>query len=208
MAGTNITLQEEVGRMLSPAEQDLNIKELDERTNEGWKDLVSALYPIGVPEEFAPEVAPFGTSGLRRELAFNVDDYAFCQAFHINHDVKVGGLCYPHIHWTTDGSDENPIRWEFQISRALGHNQEYFSAETSYFVEAQPNGAWRHMISEVSDEDAITLVEPDELLLLTVRRVSNGATENTDKVFGLTVDLHYESDTDSTINKAPNFYGE
>ena len=87
MAGKNITLQEEVNRLLLPGEQDLNIKELDSRTASGWKDLVSALFPIGVPDEFAPEVAPFGTSGLRRELAFEVDDYAFCQAFHINHDV-------------------------------------------------------------------------------------------------------------------------
>ena len=201
-----ITLQSEVGRELLPSEADENIRDLAERTRTGWKDIVSALYPIGVPDDHKPEVAPFGTSGLRRELAFKVDDYAFCQAFHINHDVKVNGKCYIHIHWTSSGSDVNTVKWEFQISRALGHDQAYFSAESKYFVEQAPHGAWRHMIAEVSDEDAITLIEPDELLLVTVRRVTNDATENTDTIFGLTVDLHYEADRDSTVSKSPDFY--
>ena len=62
------------------------------------------------------------------------------------------------------------------------------------------------MVAEVADEDALTLLEPDELILVTVRRVTNGAVDNTDDVFGLTVDFHYESDRDSTPNKVPNFY--
>jgi hypothetical protein len=62
------------------------------------------------------------------------------------------------------------------------------------------------MISEVALADALTLVEPDELILVTLRRVTNGATENTDSVFGLTVDFHYEADRAATPNKAPDFY--
>lgn len=199
-----ITLQSIVGRELLPTEADENIRDLAERTGAGWKDLVGVIIPVG--SSIPPVFTAFGASGLRKEPAFSVGAYAFVSAFHVNHDVKIGGKGYMHIHWTTNGADVQPVKWEFQISRALGHNQEYFSAETSYFVEQTPNGAWRHMIAEVSDLDAITLTEPDELLLVTVRRVTNGGIDNTDTVFGLTVDFHYEADRDTTPNKAPNFY--
>lgn len=195
------------GSALTHAELDENFNDLDHRTAAGWKDLVSPLNTIGVPTEFTPEYLPFGPSGLRRELAFAVGDYAFCQAFHVNHDVKPGGKAYVHIHWSTNGDSIQPVRWEFQISRALGHNQAYFGAETSVFVQqAAHNGAWRHMVAECSLADALTLVEPDELILVTVRRVSNGATDNPNTVFGLSVDFHYEADRDTTKYKAPDFY--
>lgn len=195
------------GGTLTHAELDANFVELDRRTGPGWKDLVSPLDIYGVPTPNLPERLPFGPSGLRRELMFEVGDYAFVQAFHVNHDVKVGGKAYVHVHWSTDGVDTALVRWEFQISRALGHNQAYFGAETSYFVQQAGHvGAWRHMIAEVDIADALTLTEPDELLLVTLRRVTNGAVDNADQVFALTVDFHYESDRDTTPNKAPAFY--
>jgi hypothetical protein len=145
--------------------------------------------------------------GLRRELAFAVGDYAFSAAMHVNHDVKPGGRAVCHVHWSTGGTSLEPVRWELQISRALGHNQAYFSAETSYFVEQSSNGgAWRHLIVEMDLADALILTEPDELLLVTVRRVTNGGTDNPDLVFGLLVDFHYESDRKNTPNKSPDFY--
>jgi hypothetical protein len=195
------------GGTLTHIELDANFTELDRRTGPGWKDLVSPLDTYGVPTQFQPERLPFGPSGLRRELMFEVGDYAFAQAFHVNHDIKIGGKAYVHVHWSTDGDDTALVKWEFQISRALGHNQAYFSAETSCFVEqAGYAGAWRHMIAEVDFEQALTFTEPDELLLVTLRRVTNGTVDNTNQVFALTVDFHYESDRDTSPNKAPNFY--
>lgn len=208
MAGTNITLQTEVGRELLPSEADDNIRELDSRTGTGWKDLVGNIMPT--PTANPVTQTAFGPSGLRSEAAFDIGNYANVSPFHINHDVKVGGKAYAHIHWSTDGIDTNSVKWEFQISRALGHDQDFFPAATSYFVEQQPNqvasGAWRHYIAEVGDIDALTLIEPDELILITVRRVTNGAVDNTDTVFGIIVDFHYEADKSATLNKAPDFY--
>jgi hypothetical protein len=202
-----ITLQSVVARELLPTEVDENFRDLAVRTGAGWKDLISSFDEIGVPAEFIPIHQPFGPSGLRRELVFNVNDYAFVEPFHINHDVKIGGKCYVHIHWSTSGTDVQPVKWEFQVSRAKGHNQEYFGGETSYFVTQTPvAGAWRHMIAEVSSGDALTLTEPDELILVTVRRVTNGGVDNAAQVFGLTVDCHYEADRDTTPNKSPSFY--
>ena len=195
------------GSALTHAELDNNFVELNLRTQAGWKDLISPLEINGVPVENSPAYTAFGPSGLRRELAFEVGDYAFSKPVHVGHDIKPGGKAYIHVHWSTNGTSTNTVRWEFQISRALGHQQAYFGAETSLFVEqAGFGGAWRHMVAEVGDLDALTLVEPDELILVTLRRVTNGGTDNPDGVFGLLVDLHYESDRDTTPLKAPGFY--
>ena len=203
-----ITLQSEVNRELLPAEVDENFRDISVRTGAGWKDLTSALVVHGSDSQ--PVLAPFGPSGLRKEQRFNVGDYAFVFPFHVNHDIKIGGKAYCHVHWSTDGIDTNSVKWEFQISRALGHDQAYFGGEVSYYIEQSPNvaasGAWRHYVAEVSDEDALILTEPDEVILVTIRRVSNDAVENTDGVFGLVVDFHYEADRDSTPGKAPEFY--
>ena len=208
MAGTNITLQSEVGRELLPSEADTNIKELDARTGTGWKDLVGTIMPTPTANPITR--ASFGPSGIRSEASFAIGNYADVSPFHINHDIKVGGKAYIHIHWSTDGIDTNTVKWEFQISRALGHDQAFFPAATSYFVEQAPNqtasGAWRHYVAEVADIDALTLIEPDEVILVSVRRVSNGAVDNTDTVFGLVVDFHYEADKNATLNKSPDFY--
>jgi hypothetical protein len=60
------------------------------------------------------------------------------------------------------------------------------------------------MITE--DTVGITIAEPDELILVTLERVTNGGVENADTVFGLTVDFHYQVDRLATPNRAPNFY--
>jgi hypothetical protein len=195
------------GGALSVAEMNANLTQLDTRTAPGWKDLLSSMSNVGVPDADAPSYEAFGPSGLRRELAFDVGDYAYSKPFHVGHDIKVGGLLIPHVHWSTSGASTLPVKWEFQISRAIGHQQAYFTAEISLFAtQAGWGGAWRHMIAEVPEAQALHLIEPDELLLLTLRRVPNGGTENPDRVFGLLVDFHYEADRDATPNRAPNFY--
>ena len=178
------------------------------RTATGWKDLVASIAsaPVGA---VAPTYQNFGAAGTlqRREYAFAINDYVFLPPFHINHDTKPGGQAYLHIHWSTNGVSTATVKWEFHIQRALGHNQANFPAPTAITVtQAAAGTAWRHMIAEVDVANALTLTEPDELLLVTVRRVTNGGVDNADNVFGLMVGIHYEADRDATPNKAPNFY--
>lgn len=204
---TALTTRTGKGSALTHEEMDDNWTEIELRTGPGWRDLVQPVSVAGVPTVNAPTPVTFGPSGLREEFAFDVNDYVYCAPFHINHDIKPGGKAYVHVHWSTDGGNTNTVKWEFQISRALGHNQASFGAAVSYFVEqAAHTDAWRHMIAEVLVADALTLTEPDELILVTLRRVTNGGTNNTATVYGLLVDFHYESDRDATPNKAPNFY--
>ena len=176
-------------------------------TNEGWKDNVMPLNPSGVPASSAPTLTAFGSSGNRKELAFAVNDYCFVSALHINHDIKVNGDAYLHVHWSTNGTSTNTVKWEFEILRAIGHNQANFGSPATITVEQAAAGtAWRHMVAEVATGDKLTLTEPDELILVTLKRVTNGGTENADTVYGLTVDMHYQSATNATLNKSPDFY--
>lgn len=173
----------------------------------GWKDNVMPMHTVGVPASSAPDMTAFGPSGLREEYAFALNDYCFIPAFHINHDISAGLLAYLHVHFATQGVQTHNIKWEMQIMRALGHNQAAFNTVTTITVEQAASAtAWQHQIVEVPLADALTLVEPDELILVTLKRITNGGTNVTDNVFGLCVDLHYQSDRQSTLNKAPDFY--
>ena len=62
------------------------------------------------------------------------------------------------------------------------------------------------LLEKVEDLIESGLTEPDAIAMVTVKRITNWAVDNTDKVFWLTVDFHYESDRDSTPNKSPDFY--
>jgi hypothetical protein len=204
-----ITLRSDKGSPLTHNELDENFVDLNLRTAPGWKDLVAPVFgaPLGAA---APVLENFGPAGTlqRKEYAFALNDYVWLSPFHVNHDIKPGGLAYLHVHWSTDGTQTNTVKWEFNVQRALGHNQANFGAPVALTVtQAAAGTAWRHMIAEVDLASAMTFTEPDELLLVSLRRVTNGGTNITDKVFGILVDLHYESDRDATPFKSPSFYG-
>lgn len=175
--------------------------------DDGWKDLMASVSNATVPASSAPVSTSFGPSGTRKEFAFAINDYIFIEPLHVNHDVKVNGKGYLHVHWTTNGTNTNTVKWSFEVMRALGHNQAAFAAPVTITVEQAASGtAWKHMIAEIATSDALTLTEPDELIIVTLKRVTNGGTNNTDTVFALEVDLHYESDRGATPQKSPDFY--
>lgn len=205
-----IVLRSTKGSELSHAELDGNFVDLDTRTGAGWKDLTCSIaaMPGGAA---APVKTNFQSAGTlqRQEYAFAVNDYVLLAPFHVNHDIKPDGTskAYLHVHWTTDGTQLATVRWEFHVQRAL-RALGVFGAPVVYAVEQAAAGvAYTHMVTEVADGEALTLTSPDELILVTLRRVTNGGTNNTNNVFGLMVDMHYQAAQDSTPNKAAPFWG-
>lgn len=128
--------------------------------------------------------------------------------FHIKHDVKRGSYIWPHVHWTTDGTNTGDVTWTIKYQLAAGHDQANFPTETTITIDqtASHTAAWRHFIAEGTDEDtqAIPMPEVDSLILCTLQLTSN--TISTDNILGLYLDMHYLKDRYGTINKAPNFY--
>lgn len=176
----------------------------------GFRDLISPLSTAGVHPANAPVMTNFGTAttGEHYEaMAFDIDDFAFATVYHCDHDIKPGGKAFIHVHWSTSGTSTATVKWEITIQRSKGHNQASFgSTEQVFTVEQAASGvAWQHMITETAS--FLTLTEPDELIMATIKRVTNGGVDNLDTVYGLMCDLHYETDREVTPNKAPNFYG-
>lgn len=172
-----------------------------------WKDLLAPVGGATIPPSSAPSAANFGVvhTPQRREFSFGVGDYVFMQPFHINHDIVPNSEAFLHVHWSTAATSTGLVRWELTTMRAKGHNQANFATPTVFFVEEAAAGTpRRHMISE--SVIPITLTEPDELISTTLRRVAPTSGSNPDAVFGLMVDIHYQSDRDGTPYKAPNFY--
>jgi hypothetical protein len=132
-------------------------------------------------------------------------------AIHIEHDYAPETTIYPHIHWSTTGTNTGTCRWGLDYMVSKGHGQEAFPAQTTVYVEQAAGGtAYTHYIAEVADGDVIpvTSLEVDSLVMMRVfRDGAHGNDTLTDAAYGLFVDLHYLADRrGGTINKAPNFY--
>jgi len=183
----------------------LNTGELDDNGTY-WYDYLTTVGTGKVPAQNNPTWSAFGPSGNLFAYSFAVGDYIFLGGFHINHDIKVGSLVYPHVHWTTNGTSTNAVEWELEFTFAKGHNQEAFPAPTVVTVgEAASGTAWQHMVSEVAIGDAFTAPEVDSIILMRLKRNSTSPT-NADTVFGMFVDLHVEIERVGSKNKAPDFY--
>lgn len=134
-------------------------------------------------------------------------DEAFI-TYHIPHDIVPGADIHFHIHWMTNGTSTNTVKFECTYTHAKGFDQEAFSTTgTQFNLEQAASGtAYQHMVVE---SDAVTipgLTEPDGLILLHFKRVTNGGTDNADTVYVLEADIHYQSTNASTPGRAPNFY--
>ena len=171
-----------------------------------WDDNLTSLYTAR-PGATSPTLRSFGPTGTNQQWDFAVNDFVYTAGFHIKHDIKINSKMYPHVHWTTNGTDTNTVKWELSYTVAKGHNQEAFPADVVINLEQAGSGtAWQHMIVEATDDQAFDAPEVDSLIIMRVRRVTNGGTDNADQVFGMFVDMHYQKDRFGTLNKAPDFY--
>ena len=170
----------------------------------GWRDITGQINVRGVgsndPTWTVIDAGPLSA------FQFALNDECW-MAYHMPHDIVKGSDVHLHTHWMVDGTNVQPVRWEWTYSFARGFGQDpYVPAGTTIFAQEAPTGvAWQHMTTESS---AITLfaLETDAILYTRIRRITNGATDNTDGVFLLTGDVHYQSTDRSTINRAPDFY--
>lgn len=126
-------------------------------------------------------------------------------AGHVDHDYLPDSIAYPHVHWAVSGTDVNTVKWQLTYILAKGHGQQAFPAETVITVEAAPNGtAWNHEVTEHGS--GFSLLEPDALVLIELKRITNGGTDNANTVFGLFVDFHYQVQSYATPYRLPDFW--
>lgn len=167
----------------------------------GWADITSPLLSGKVVVATDPDWAVF-QSGI---YAYSFPASGMREVwitFHIPHTYLAGSVIYPHIHWTTGGTNTGVVRWGFEFTAAKGYNQQSFPSTTTVYVEQAAAGtAYQHMIGEVTLSDTIpaTNLEVDGLILMRVFRDGNHANDTcTDAAFGLQVDLHHQVSAVST----------
>jgi len=173
----------------------------------GWADITSNIEVRGV-QATDPSWAQIG-SGPFYAYKFGVGDYVW-MTYHVPHDFLPKAPIHFHTHWLTDGTDTNPLKWEFVYTYATGFDQAAFDPTgTTVTVEQAASGtAYQHMVRE-TDAIPIGIGEPDGLIHVRVGRITNGATDNTDDVFMLTADIHYQTTgIKGTRNRIPGFYDE
>lgn len=172
----------------------------------GWRDITGQIIVKGVGSS-DPDWAAVG-SGFYSAFKFAIDDECWI-SYHVPHDIEPETDIYIHSHWTSDDTSTDIVKWEFTYSHALGFGQEAFNASGETPVTAQQAAtgtAYTHMVTESSSIYIPSLTEPDGLILVRCKRVTNGGTDNTDNIFLLQCDIHYESTNKATLNKSPNFY--
>jgi hypothetical protein len=171
----------------------------------GWRDITGQVLVRGVAAT-DPAWSQIGSSPFSA-YKFDVNDFVWF-IFHIPHDIVPGADIHFHAHWLTDGTNTAVVKWEWTYMYAKGFNQGNFNVNGTVITaeQAAANSAYRHMVTETVGVSIPGLTEPDGIVYVRLRRVTNGATDNTDGIFLLTSDIHYQTTDASTVDKAPNFY--
>jgi len=143
--------------------------------------------------------------------------------YHIPHDYLPGSDIHIHAHWSqavvdTGGAGGTPgtCKWQFEVSYAKGHGQAAFPAPKVAFAQQVASAVqYQHMLAEVqvstpggaADKVDTSLLEPDGILLVRVFRDPGDAADTLNQgPFLHFVDLHYQSTSVATKQKAPPFY--
>lgn len=183
----------------------------------GWRDIIGKVIPKAVGAGSPVRSAYMG--GQLGQYAFVAGD-AYDMEFHIPHDYVSGTDLHIHLHWSHNGTAIiGDVAFDMYHSYAKGHDQADFSAEknltlTYSTVSIGETPQYRHRIDELimsGPEATATLmsrgeIEPDGLVLMTVRVTTLPTIGGGGKLFIHTCDIHYQSTNIATKNKAPNFY--
>jgi hypothetical protein len=172
----------------------------------GWRDITAPIEVRGTGGTDPDWVAINGTAFWAYRFALNDKVW---MTFHMPHDYVPDTDIHFHAHWLTDGTDVNSVKWQWEYAFAQGFNQAAFpfaSPGTATAEQAGPGVQYQHMVTETTGI-TIANLEIDGMVHVVLTRITNGGTDNTDDVFLLTSDIHYQSTNMATLNKAPSFYG-
>ena len=171
----------------------------------GWRDITGPIIVKGVGAA-DPSWTQVG-SGPFFCYSFAVNDECWIP-FHIPHDIVPNAPIHIHTHWFPSGTNTAVVKWQYTYTYAKGFNQGAYTAAGTVITaqEAGPGIAYQNMVTETAAIAIDGLSEPDGILYLHMKRVTNGGTNNTDTIFVTTADIHYQTTGMATIGKAPGFY--
>jgi hypothetical protein len=164
--------------------------ELMQRHDGGWHD-ITGVTRARTTGGAVPTLTQVGTSVFYAPLWQLNDEMWF--EYHVPHDYIGSTSMYPHIHWFADGVDANTVKWELSyVTCKVGTA---FDPEnpTVINIEEASDGQYIMMHSNNTGGFENALLEPDTVVWIRMKRVANGATDNTDGIFVTHVNLDYRS---------------
>lgn len=182
----------------------------------GWKDIIG-MPLFNTTGANAPTIAAF-RGGNCRALKFIAND-RMDYVFHLPHDYAPGTDIHAHVHWLHNGTAvTGNASFAIYYTYAKGHNQANFPAEktqtiTYATVDVATTPQYRHRIDESvisSNGGSASLLdsstfEVDGIINLSLVLTSLPTITGGD-LFIDTVDLHYQTISVGTKQKAPSFY--
>lgn len=166
----------------------------------GWADMLGRA----VARTTGATVATFEqVTGDFYANKFDIGDEMWFE-LHPGHDLAATTIHF-HAHWFADGTDANAVKWQFDYvySAGYGRGEFAFTSPTTDYATTTPGGStaqYRHFISETPAQTLANL-ETDAVILVHLKRITNGATDNTDKIFLVFCDAHYKSNGAVTANR-------
>jgi len=205
------------GGPLSPSEADANLDLLNDRTGDGWFDIVSEFFTRGGPA--APGVSQF-IGGIYL-LEFSDTDVLEAYAnFHVPHSYRRNTMIYPHVHFAVKANGSGTVRWGVEWTFARRHDStgqiRFGNTQTIYIDFAVPNNSGEyngqnpiHFVAEAPQNFGIPgdNIEVDGMIMCRIFRDPAHPNDTfVGSAWAITSDLHIEVDRHSTPNRAPNFY--
>ena len=184
----------------------------------GWRDIIGQIIPDTGATAPTKSVFRGGVIGIYSFANGNQVDIPF----HVPHDYAKGTDMFFHVHWSHNGTSiSNNAVFTIAATVAKGFNQAIFSPEktqtiTYNTVNIATTPRYIHRIDEIQLSDNggtgnfldTNAIEVDSIIIINITMTTNptigGGSPN--NVFISTADIHYQSTSMATKNKAPSFY--
>lgn len=207
-----VELRDRPDGQVYPATEGIGLKLDTSSPDYGWHDLRGDIH-----QDLSNSLStPTAYVGGIKQYQFDIGNEAVME-FHMPHDYAPGTDMFIHAHWSHNSNivTTGSVTWQFEIIYAKGHNQAAFS--TPLLVNATQSAStvrYQHMIAETQASAAAGVgglvdtdqLEVDGIMIVTVRLLAN-TMDGGAKPFLHAADLHYQSTSLPTKNKAPVFYG-
>ena len=181
----------------------------------GWHDL-HGLMQFDSTDPNSPSYGAY--RGGIRQLQFSTTDQ-LTVVYHIPHDYKMGSDLFIHAHWSHNSATltGGSVTWGFEVAYAKGFDQADFSAPVTTTVFQNANiTPYQHMVAEGAVSVPLGSgtqlntndIEVDGVILCRFFLDSNDLTDSVSvpDPFVHFVDIHYQSTSVPTKNRAPDFW--
>ena len=175
----------------------LHIQRLGSINPHGWRDIEGqvTVRTTGVGRPVWSQVGATAFWAYK----FAVNDSCWF-TYHIPHDIADTTVHF-HSHFILDGTVTADVKWQYTWAYAKGYDQEAFDLASPGVITSTLAGAgtaYTHQIAETIGVEIAGLTEPDGMIMMSIKRITNGGVENADDVFMTTSDVHYFSDNRAT----------